>query len=119
MCGNFGLLSCGQTPEEKAIIAGVLKAMAAKTELRGALGGGIGVVTWEGKDVPTTITSERVRIIPGKRDSLSEDLLHAFLKITKKNICHSNRPTIMSCVGHTRYPTSSRSVKSELHPHLW
>jgi hypothetical protein len=93
--------------------------MAAKTELRGALGGGIGVMTWEGKDVPVEITSDRVRIVPGKRDVLSDDLLRAFLKLTKKGICHSNRPTIMSCVGHTRYPTSSRSVVSELHPHLW
>lgn len=75
-------------------------------------------MTWEGQGVPN-VSSERVRIVPGKRDDLSWDLLQAFLKITKKSICSSNKPTIMSCVGHTRYPTSSRSVMTELHPHLW
>eukprot|EP00615_Pteridomonas_danica_P011780 CAMPEP_0114331576 /NCGR_PEP_ID=MMETSP0101-20121206/2506_1 /TAXON_ID=38822 ORGANISM="Pteridomonas danica, Strain PT" /NCGR_SAMPLE_ID=MMETSP0101 /ASSEMBLY_ACC=CAM_ASM_000211 /LENGTH=1431 /DNA_ID=CAMNT_0001461959 /DNA_START=122 /DNA_END=4417 /DNA_ORIENTATION=+ len=92
--------------------------MCAKTELRGALGGGLGAMTWQGGDVPTNVTSNRVRLVPGKRQVLSNELTDAFAKMTTQG-CSASRPTLMAVIGHTRYPTSSRSLMSELHPHMW
>jgi hypothetical protein len=45
--------------------------MAALTELRGALGGGLAATTWTGGAAPTRVEANRVRLVPGKREASS------------------------------------------------
>jgi len=43
--------------------------MAALTELRGALGGGLAATNWIGGAAPTHVAANRVRVVPGKREA--------------------------------------------------
>ena len=54
MCGNFGLLASAGADENR--IQAILLDMAALTELRGALGGGIATVSWEYDDSSSTLS---------------------------------------------------------------
>ena len=121
MCGNFGLLATPGT-DEKSILE-VLRKMATLTELRGALGGGLATISWDYAATAAkessgwSVISKRVRILQGKRQILTNELLKANAR-TRPRIVPGPRTTV-AYLGHTRYPTSSRSMVPELHPHCW
>jgi len=128
MCGNFGLLAASESPNDEKLISELIKSMGALTELRGALGGGLGSINWtENGPVPSPVTSHRIRINPGKRDCLSDDLRNRYVAASNSWSCGSTQNSgslggsskTVAIVAHTRYPTSSRSTENELHPHRW
>ncbi len=52
---------------------------------------------------------------PFQSQILSDELIKRYVAGAPKT---PDQATI-AFVGHTRYPTSSRSIESELHPHVW
>jgi hypothetical protein len=119
MCGNFGLLALAGVDEET--IQAILREMAALTELRGALGGGLATLSWQygsaSDGEPTVVKSKRVRVLQGKRQTLTDELLKS--NAAERPQIVPGKDSVVAYVGHTRYPTSSRSTIPELHPHVW
>ena len=91
--------------------------MGALTELRGALGGGLGWLDWSGNTpIPTEVSSDRIRINPGKRESLSDILRDRFVALNSKagrrSSSSGDSDKMVAIVAHTRYPEVVKAVSS-------
>lgn len=102
----------------------IMESMTAMTEIRGGQAGGYSVIEHTNKEalmrgeLPPDPVVKRVRAVARKRVPLAGDLTKKYLEETGG---HDPLPTTpsLSCIGHTRFATSSVNVVPELHPHEW
>lgn len=102
----------------------ILEQQTAMTEVRGGQAGGYSLIEHRDKvalaagTIPSKAIVNRVRLVARKRILLAADLTQTYLSQTAGHDPASDTASL-TCIGHTRFATSSINIVSELHPHEW